>query len=200
MTQDKYVQNDMITLWQCSITQINTAILKPVNQEQRQTSKITQIPSMIYSQLSKSITYNLTQCSFQLLVKKQNERQKNTIEKQNQQSNNKFPIQHRYQIDDNKKSLHTIPKRYRSISSQYSPTNLQHYLNQKESNLSVNKKWLQVSPHKQSHSTQLRVQAQLNAQQVKQNFIDRCRTTTGSLANKHILLSSKFLNFQALEY
>ncbi|CAD8063745.1 unnamed protein product [Paramecium primaurelia] len=194
MTQDKYVEKDMVTLWQNSIAEINTSNLKPINQEQKSTSQITQNQSMMHSQLSKSINYNLAQCSFQLLVKKQNEKQKKQLKKQNQTSQNNFPKQHRCQFDDNKSVIYTPPQRYRSISSQYSPARLQHYLNQNDSNLSVNKKWLQASSHKQSHSTQIRISAQLHPQQIQQNFIDRNRPTSQSVANKHLLLSSKYQN------
>ncbi|CAD8091394.1 unnamed protein product [Paramecium sonneborni] len=196
MTQDKYVKKDLITLWQNSIMQINTSQLKSTNQEQKSTFQIIQNQSMMHSQLSKSINYNLTQCSFQLLVKKQNEKQKKQLEKQNNQQKSNYPKQHRCQFDDNKSLKYTSPKRYRSISSQYSPARLQNYLNQNESNLNVNKKWLQSSIHKQSHSPQLRVSAQLDAQQIKQNFMDKSRSTaSSSFANKHLLLSSKFSNF-----
>ncbi|CAK76504.1 unnamed protein product (macronuclear) [Paramecium tetraurelia] len=199
MTQDKHIEKDMVTLWQNSIAQIDTSNLQPASQEQRQSSKFSQIPSMIQSKLSKSVTYNLTQCSFQLLVKKQNDRQKKKPEPQNQQQNIDSSFQNRFYVDDNKRISHIIPKKYRSISSQYSPTGLQQYLNQKESNLSVNKKWLQVSPRGQSHSIQLRVQAQLDNSLVKQNFKDRCRTTTGCLANKHLFLTQKIQNVQKLD-
>ncbi|CAK80612.1 unnamed protein product (macronuclear) [Paramecium tetraurelia] len=194
MTQDKYVEKDMVTLWQNSLSEINTSKLKPINQEQKSTSQITQNPSIMHSQLSKSINYNLASCSFQLLVKKQNEKQKKQLQNQNQTSKNNFPKQHRCQFDDTKSVKYTPPKRYQSISSQYSPARLQHYLNQNDSNLNVNKKWLQTSSHRQSHSTQIRVSAQLDPEEIQKNFIDRNRTSQQSVANKHLLLSTKYQN------